>query len=61
MATEAIAITGILIVCSVAIIIGDAAVSGILAWVSCITFKSSYALKQFSGNDVRQQKRLENL
>ena len=39
MATEAIAITGILIVCSVAIIIGDAAVSGILAWVSCITFK----------------------
>ena len=42
MATEAIAITGILIVCSVAIIIGDAAVSGILAWVSCITFKRAF-------------------
>ena len=42
MATEAIAITGILIVCSVAIIIGDAAVSGILAWVSCITFKREF-------------------
>lgn len=42
MATEAIAITGILIVCSVAIIIGDAAVSGILAWVSCITFTKAF-------------------
>ena len=42
MATEAIAITGILIVCSVAIIIGDAAVSGILAWGSCITFKRAF-------------------
>lgn len=42
MATEAIAITGILIVCSVAIIIGDAAVSGILAWVSWITFKRAF-------------------
>lgn len=42
MATEAIAITGILIVCSVAIIIGDAAVSGILAWVSCSPFKRAF-------------------
>ena len=44
MATEAIAITGILIVCSVAIIIGDAAVSGILAWVSCITLKKAFLI-----------------
>ena len=42
MATEAIAITGILVVCSVAIMIGDAAVSGILAMVSNITFKKAF-------------------
>ena len=42
MATEAIAITGILVVCSVAIMIGDAAVSGILAMVSSITFKKAF-------------------
>ena len=42
MATEAIAITGILAVCSVLILIGDAAVSGILAVVCSITFKKAF-------------------
>lgn len=42
MATEAIAITGILVVCSVGILIGDAAVSGIIAVVSNITFKKAF-------------------
>lgn len=42
MATEAIAITGILVVCSVGILIGDAAVSGIIAVASNITFKKAF-------------------
>ena len=42
MATEAIAITGILAVCSVLILIGDAAVSGILAVACSITFKKAF-------------------
>ena len=42
MATEAIAITGILVVCSVGILIGDAAVSGIVAVASNITFKKAF-------------------
>lgn len=42
MATEAIAITGILVVCSVGILIGDAAVSGIIAVAGNITFKKAF-------------------
>lgn len=42
MATEVIAITGILVVCSVGILIGDAAVSGIIAVASNITFKKAF-------------------
>ena len=42
MGTEAIAITGILVVCSVGILIGDAAVSGIIAVASNITFKKAF-------------------
>ena len=42
MTTEAIAITGILVVCSVGILIGDAAVSGIIAVASNITFKKAF-------------------
>lgn len=42
MATETIAVTGILVVCSVVILIGDAAVSGILAILTNITFKKAF-------------------
>lgn len=42
MSTEAIAITGILVVCSAVILIGDAAVSGILAMVKSTTFKKAF-------------------
>ena len=42
MGTEAIAITGILVVCSVGILVGDAAVSGIIAVASNITFKKAF-------------------
>ena len=45
MATEAIAITGILVVCSVGILIGDAAVSGIIAVASNITFKKAFTTR----------------
>lgn len=42
MTTEAVAVTGILVVCWTAIIIGDAVISGILSAVCNLTFKKAF-------------------
>lgn len=42
MSTEAVAVTGVLIVCWTAIIIGDAVISGILSAICSITFKKAF-------------------
>lgn len=42
MNTEAVAVTGVLVICWTAILIGDAVISGIMSAVCSITFKKSF-------------------